>query len=119
MRDYLDTSVRSGKAYADRDKSARGGSRFYDDTSTKSGKAWYDDTSARSGRAFYGDSSAHSGKVYEPIPEHSGRPSEDSDVHSTVQRGGVSPIANGNIATTVGAGTPSKRVHKLTPLTDC
>jgi len=123
LKDYLDSSVRSGKAYSGSDRSAKGGSRFYDDTSAKSGRAFYDDTSAKSGRAYYGDSSAHSGRVYEAIPEHDpSRQSQDGFGNGSAQWGqqSVSPFANGNAAggSPAGAsGPPSKKVYKLTPLT--
>ena len=131
LKDYLDSSVRGGRAYNGSDKSSRGGSRFYDDRSAKSGRAYYgDDSSSRSGRSFYGDSSAHAGKVYEPIPEYTGRPSQDVYDMPRPQKGAVqaadghsSPFANGNSssANANGATTEdrpnSKRVHKLTPLT--
>ena len=142
LKDYLDSSVRGGKAYNGSDKSSRGGSRFYDDRSAKSGRAYYgDDSSSRSGRSFYGDSSAHAGKVYEPIPEYTGRPSQDvydmpRPQKSAVQAadGHSSPFANGNSSSANGQqqmqspfanadGSTSeerpnsKRVHKLIPLT--
>ena len=129
LKDYLDSSVRSGKAYNDSsgsngskfydDKSGKGGSRFYDDTSARSGRAYYNESSARAGRAYYGDTSAHAGHVYEPILEHDpSRQSVEGWGGGAPPTGGQqtqSPFANvnGNSAT----GPPSKKVYKLTPLT--
>lgn len=128
FKDYLDSSVRGGKAYGGGDRSNRGGSRFYDDSSSKSG------------RSFYGDSSSHAGKVYEPIPEYTGRPSQDIYDLPPPRKSGSravdhdtaisSPTANGGVSlneklrqmqNASGAASEdrpnSKRVHKLTPLT--
>ena len=125
LKDYMDSSVRSGKAYNDSsgsggsrfydDKSAKGGYRFYDDTSARSGRAYYNESSARSGRAYYGDTSAHCGHVYEPILEHD--PSRQSVEGWGGAVGGQqtqSPFANGGV--TSATGPPSKKVYKLTPL---
>lgn len=142
LRDYLDSSVRSGKAYNERsakggsryydDRSAKGGSRYYDDTSARAGRAYYDESSARSGRAYYGDISAHSGHVYEPILEHDpSRQSVEGSGNVAPQRGygtavagqqTQSPFANGGSSFANGdspaaSGPPSKKVYKLTPLT--
>lgn len=128
LKDYLDSSVRSGKAYNDSsgsngsrfydDKSGKGGSRFYDDTSARSGRAYYNESSARAGRAYYGDTSAHAGHVYEPILEH------DPSRQSVEGWGGAAPPAGGqqtqspfaNGGGDSAAGPPSKKVYKLTPL---
>ena len=135
VKDYLDSSVRSGRAYKGSDRSARSGSRFYDDSSSRSGKAYYTDTSTRSGRGYPLDGSAHAGKVYEPIPEYTGRPSQDlyvtgSDTPQIVDR----PVTVADLQRQVqssrsltGSGrggqsnapsppTSSKRVHKLMSL---
>ena len=149
LKDYLDSSVRSGRAYMGSDRSARSGSRFYDDSSSRSGKAYYADTSTRSGRGYpgdwsahggkgrgvLGDGSAHGGKLYEPIPEYTGRPSQDlyvtgSNTPHIVDRpvtvADLQRQAQSNTSVTsseVGGQnnapsppTSSKRVHKLTPL---
>lgn len=135
VRDYLDSSVRSGRAYNSSDKSSRSGSRFYDDVSSRSGKAYYDDSSLRSGRAHYGETSAHAGKVYEPIPEYTGRPSQDlhvtgsntpqivdrpvtvADLQRQVQSNrSLASGAKGGQNSSVLPTTANKRVHKLTPL---
>lgn len=132
VRDYLDSSVRSGRAY--NDKSARSGNRYYDDSSSKSGRAYYDDSSTKSGRSIYGDSSAHAGKVYEPIPEYTGRPSQDlyvdgggmlqntkgpvtvADLQKQAKSNRtLSPFAEDGVSNAP-ATPPSKRVHKLVPL---
>lgn len=134
VKDYLDTSVRSGRAYSGSDRSARSGNRFYDDSSTKSGRAYYDDASAKSGRAYYGgETSAHAGKVYESIPEYTGRPSQDlyvdggstpqqqrrvtvADLQQQVQSNrSLSSFAEDGVSSSP-ATASSKRVHKLTPL---
>lgn len=149
VKDYLDSSVRSGRAYKGTDRSARSGSRFYDDSSSRSGRAYYADTSTRSGRGYPGDGSAHGGKirgypgdgsahggkVYEPIPEYTGRPSQDlyvtgSNTPQIVDR----PVtvadlqrqaqSNKSLTSSEGSGqsnapcppTSRKTVHKLTPL---
>ncbi|KAL3154387.1 hypothetical protein ABBQ32_013863 [Trebouxia sp. C0010 RCD-2024] len=125
VRDYLDSSVRSGRAYNGSDRSSRSGSRFYDDSSCKSGKAYYEDSSMRSGRARNGEASAHAGKVYEPIPEYTGRPSQDFvDRPVTVADLQRQAQSKKLLASTAEDGqtleapptTASKRVHKLTPL---
>ena len=134
LKDYLDSSVRSGRAYKGSDRSARSGSRFYDDSSSRSGKACYADTSTRSGRAYPGDGSAHGGKVYEPIPEYTGRPSQDLYVTGSNTPQIVKPVtvadlqrqaqSNRSLTSSEVGGqsnapsppTSSKRVHKLTPL---
>ena len=145
VKDYLDSSVRSGLAYKGSDRSARSGTRFYDDSSSRSGKAYYGDTSTRSGkgypgdgsahgakvRGYLGDGSAHGAKLYEPIPEYTGRPSQDlyvtgSNTPQTVDRPGtvpglqsnrsLSPFAEGGQGDAPSPPTSSKRVHKLTPL---
>ena len=134
VKDYLDSSVRSGRAFTGSERSARSGNRYYDDSSAKSGRAYYDDASTKSGMSFYGDSSAHAGKVYEPIPEYTGRPSQDMyvDGGSTPQKANapvtvadlqkqaqsnrtLSPFAEDGVSNA--PATPSsKRVHKLVPL---
>lgn len=149
VKDYLDTSVRSGRAYKGSDRSARSGSRFYDDSSSRSGKAYYADTSTRSGRGYpgdgsahgrksrgyLGDGSAHGGKVYEPIPEYTGRPSQDlyvtggntpqivdrpvtvADLQRQAQSNrSLTPHAEAGPGNTPSPPTSSKRVIKLTPL---
>ncbi|KAL0031709.1 hypothetical protein WJX79_002351 [Trebouxia sp. C0005] len=128
LKDYLDSSVRSGKAYNDSsgsngsrfydERSAKGGSRFYDDTSARSGRAYYNESSAKAGRAYYGDTSAHAGHVYEPILEH------DPSRQSVEGWGGAAPPAGGqqtqspfaNGGGDSATGPPSKKVYKLTPL---
>ena len=128
LKDYLDSSVRSGKAYNDSsgsngsrfydDKSGKGGNRFYNDTSARSGRAYYDESSGRAGRAYYGDTSAHAGHVYEPILEHDpSRQSVEGWGGATPSVGGQqtqSPFANGGANSA--SGPPSKKVYKLTPL---
>lgn len=135
MKDYLDSSVRSGRAYKGSDRSARSGSRFYDESSSRSGKAYYADTSTRSGRGYPLDGCAHAGKVYEPIPEYTGRPSQDlyvtgsntpqivdrpvtvADLQRQVQSNRSLTIPeNGGQSNAPSPPTSSKRVHKLTPL---
>ncbi|KAL3139723.1 hypothetical protein ABBQ38_004029 [Trebouxia sp. C0009 RCD-2024] len=134
VRDYLDSSVRSGRAYNASDKSSRSGSRFYDDSSAKSGKAYYEDSSMRSGRARNGEASAHAGKVYEPIPEYTGRPSQDfvsgsstphivdrpvtvADLQRQAQsKKSLPSCAEDSQNIEAPLTTAGKRVHKLTPL---
>ena len=126
LKDYLDSSVRSGKAYNDSsgsngsryydDKSGKGGSRYYDDTSARSGRAYYNESSGRAGRVHYGDTSAHAGHVYEPILEH------DPSRQSVEGWGGATPSVGGqqtqspNGGANSASGPLSKKVYKLTPL---
>lgn len=79
----------------------------------------------RSGRARNGEASAHAGKVYEPIPEYTGRPSQDFvDRPVTVADLQRQAQSKKLLASTAEDGqtleapptTASKRVHKLTPL---
>lgn len=89
----------------------------------------------RSGRAHYGETSAHAGKVYEPIPEYTGRPSQDlhvtgsntpqivdrpvtvADLQRQVQSNrSLASGAKGGQNSSVLPTTANKRVHKLTPL---
>ena len=141
LKDYMDSSVRSGKAYSGGDSSTKSGRQYNADTSARAGTVYnekparggkvYNETSARGGKV-YNDTSSRAGTVWDGTQTQTDSFAQTPMLHDTNggyglgQRTALAPIPSVNQRgqtsmdfqrnTSVDFGTSSKRVHKIAPL---
>lgn len=122
LKDYMDSSVRSGKAYS-------GGG----DSSTKSGRQFFTDSSSRAGNV-YNEKSTRAGTVWDSTHTQAGtsapaQAASGVNGYNSGQRTVLAPIpsfnhrgqtssdfAERNVKGSIDLGTPGKKVHRIAPL---